>query len=98
MELNRFIHKLHYRTFDKIWPHVHENYPNVTEEQVKDIIKTFVTDPPKLKVKKYYNRIFSDHLHTWMMDLLDNKGDVDKYAGEANDENDEKHRKQYPKY
>lgn len=98
MELNRFIHKLHYRTFDKIWPHVHENYPNVTEEQVKDIIKTFVTDPPKLKVKKYYNRIFSDHLHAWMMDLLDNKGDVDKYAGEANDENDEKHRKQYPRY
>ena len=24
-DLERFIHKLHYRTFNKIWPHLHEN-------------------------------------------------------------------------
>ena len=38
-EVEHFIHKLHYRTFDKIWPHVHEHYPDKTEQQVKDIIK-----------------------------------------------------------
>lgn len=79
LDLNRFIHKLHYRTFEKIWPHVQENYPNVTEEEVKTIVAGFVKDPPKLKVKHLFNKIFSDHLHAWMMDLLDNTGKTDEY-------------------
>ena len=31
-ELERFIHKLHLRTFDKIMPHVTEKYPNATQK------------------------------------------------------------------
>ena len=98
-ELKRFIHKLHYRTFDKIWPHVHEHYPEVTEQQVKDIIKGFVKDPPsyKLKQHKYYNKIFSDHPHAWMMDLLENTGQTPDYNNKAEVEANE-HQKQYPDY
>ena len=61
-ELERFIHKLHLRTFDKIMPHVKEKFPEATPQQVKDIIKSFVKDPQHLDQRKYYNPIFSDHL------------------------------------
>ena len=104
-ELERFIHKLHYRTFDKIWQHVLEEqnkpvnprFQNVTEDQVKDIIKGFVKDPPKLKQEKYYNTIFSDHPHAWMMDLLDNAGETPVYNNKAEVESKEM-MKQYPIY
>ena len=100
-ELERFIHKLHYRTFDKIWPHVHENprFQGVTEQQVKDIIRNFVKDPPKHKLhqEKYFKAIYSDHPHAWMMDLLENTGQTDDYNNKANVEAKE-HTKQYPNY
>ena len=96
--LEHYIHTLHYRTFDKIWEHVHENYPNATEEEVKSIIKNkFVKDPPKLNVKQYYNKIFSDHPHAWMTDILDNKGQTEIYNDKANKENKEMMKK-YPHY
>ena len=100
-DLERFIHKLHYRTFNKIWPHLHENpqFQDVTEQQVKDIIKGFVKDPPKQKLKqdKYYNKIFSDHPHAWMMDLLENTGQTPEYNNKAEVEAKEMS-KQYPLY
>ena len=96
-ELTRFIHKLHYRTFDKIWPHVQEKFPQATEEQVRAVIKGFVKDPPKLKVKQYFNRIFSDHPHAWMMDLLDNSGTTPEYNNKAEVESEEM-KKEYPIY
>ena len=78
-ELETFIHKLHYRTFDKIWPHVKEEFGNnVTEEQVKEIIENrFLKNPRKLNQKKYFNKIFSSYPHAWMMDLLDNSGQTE---------------------
>ena len=88
--LERFIHKLHYRTFDKVWQHVHENpqFQNVTEDQVRNIIESFVKDIPKknLDQKKYYNTIVSDHPHAWIMDILDNGGQTDDYNNKAADE------------
>lgn len=96
-ELERFIHKLHLRTFDKIMPHVKEKFPDATPQQVKDIIKSFVKDPKHLDQRKYYNPIFSDHLHAWMMDLLDNKGQTDDYNNKADNESKEM-TKQYPLY
>ena len=62
-ELERFIHKLHLRTFEKTMPHVKEQFPDVTPQQVKHIIKSFVKDPRHLDQRKYYNPIFSDHPH-----------------------------------
>lgn len=82
-ELKRFIQKLHLRTFNKIYPHVKEKYPDATAEQVKDIIKSFVKDPKHLDQRKFYNKIFSDHLHAWMCDLLDNSGQTPDYTSKA---------------
>lgn len=96
-ELIKFIHKLHYRTFDKIMPHVREKFPNTSEKEVKDIIKTFVKDPKKLDQRKYFNKIFSDHPHAWMMDLLDNKGQTEDYSNKAEKESKEMTKK-YPLY
>ena len=96
-ELKRFIHKLHLRTFDKVWNHVHERYPNVTEQAVKDILKSFIRDPKHLNQKQYYNKIFSDHPHAWQMDLLDNKGQTSDYNAKADMELHEMS-KQYPLY
>ena len=96
-DLKRFIYKLHLRTFEKIMPHVHEKFPNATEEVVKEIIKSFVKDPPKLDQRKYYNPIYSDHPHSWMMDLLDNKGQTEDYNSKADKEQKEMTKK-YPLY
>ena len=86
-ELKHFIQKLHLRTFEKIYPHVKEKYgDDVSEEQVKDIIKSFVKDPKTLNQKQYYNKIFSSHLHAWMCDLLDNTGQTPDYNNKAEKE------------
>ena len=96
-ELKRFIQKLHYRTFNKIYPHVKEQFPDATEEQVKQILKGMIHDPKKLDQRKYYNKIFSDHLHAWMMDLLDNTGQTPDYNNKAEKEAVEM-TKRYPIY
>lgn len=96
-ELKRFIQKLHLRTFQKIWPHVHEQFPDATEQQVKEILKTFIKDPKRLDQRKYYNKIFSDHLHAWQMDLLDNRGQSPDYNNKAEKELHET-TKQYPEF
>jgi hypothetical protein len=88
-ELKRFIQKLHLRTFQKIMPHVKEKYPDATEQQVKDIIKSFIHDPKHLNQKQYYNKIFSDHPHAWMCDLLDNSGQTPDYNNKAEKEQKE---------
>jgi len=99
-ELKRFIHKLHYRTFEKIMPHVKEEYgDNVDEDTVRDIIKDFVKDIPNINKiqRKYYNKIFSPHPHAWMMDILINNGQTEDYNDKQNKEAHE-NTKQYPKY
>ena len=67
-------------------PHVKEQYPDATEQQVRDIIKEMIHDPKHLDQRKYYNRIFSDHLHAWMCDLLDNTGQTPDYNNKAEKE------------
>ena len=97
-ELKRFILKLHFRAFDKVWNHVKEAYPDATEEQVKEIMKSFIKDPKNLKKQKqYYNKVFSDHLHAWMIDLLDNSGQTNDYSNKAEKELHET-TKEYPLY
>ena len=96
-DLKKFIQKLHLRTVSKIMPHVKKKFPNATEQEVKDILKSFVHDPPRLNQKQYYNKIFSDHPHAWMMDLLDNTGQTPDYNNKADVELNET-TKRYPIY
>ena len=97
MTPTRFIQKLHYRTFDKVWSHVHERFPDLSEQEVKQILKSFVHDPKKLNQKKYYNKIFSDHPHAWQMDILDNSGLSPDYNNKAKKEEKEM-KKHQPRY
>lgn len=96
-ELRRYIQKLHLRSFNKIMPHVKEQFPNATEDQVKQIIKEMIHDPKHLDQRKYYNKIFSSHLHAWMCDLLDNTGKSPDYNNKAEKEAVEM-TKRYPIY
>ena len=86
-QLTNFIHKLHYRSFDKVWEHVHEKYGDeVTEQQVRDILAEFIKDPSKYELRQqrqYYHKAFSQHPHAWMMDLLDNSGQTPDYNNKA---------------
>ena len=81
--IERYIHKLHYRTFKKVWPHVKAAFGDTpqNEQLTRDILDSFVKDIPKKKLdqKKYYNTIVSDHPHAWIMDILDNGGQTDEY-------------------
>lgn len=99
-ELESFIYKLHYRTFKKIMPHVKERYgDDVSEQQVRDIIKSFVKDIPQIEKKQriYYNQVFSPHLHSWMWDVLDNKVKTDEYDNKRDKEQAERN-KSKPNY
>ena len=97
-ELTKFIHKTHYRTFAKVWPLVHEQFPDKTPQDVKNVLATFITDPKNLKQqKKFYNKIFSDHPHAWVMDILDNSGQTPDYNNKEQVEAVESN-KQHPKY
>lgn len=98
-EVKHAILKLHYRTFDKVWSHIHRKYSLATKEQVKDVINTLLKDPKRLDQKKYYNPIFSTHPHAWMMDLLDNDGKTEDYPGKAEIEQvGNQHKKQKPNW
>ena len=98
-ELRKFIYKTHYKTFNKIYPLVKKNdrFKNVDVNDVKNIIKTMLKDCKRINVKKYYNPIYSDHLHAWFMDILDNSGKTDDYINKEIIEANET-AKQYPPY
>ena len=57
-ELRHFIKSRHIKSFDKVMPHVKEKYPDVTENQVKDILKSFIKDPARLNNKNIIIKCF----------------------------------------
>ena len=60
-EINSFIDKLHFRTFNLIKDKVKNNFKNIDDEVIKKIIKNRLKDK-YIKVKKlkpYYINIFS---------------------------------------
>ena len=82
-DLNKFIDKLHLRSFNKIWRHVVRNYGDeVSKEQVKRVMNKRLNDPINeiKKNKKFMNPVFSDHPYSYIMDILENKNnEIPKY-------------------
>ena len=81
-ELNKFIDKLHLRSFDKIWIHVKNEFnegginEKVSKEQLRRVMKKRIKDPVneiKKNKKKFMNTIFSDHPYSYVMDILENQ-------------------------
>ncbi len=78
-KLERYIDKLHIRSFDKILKRVQQDFPDATKEQVQEIVDKRIKDPYNVGVKqiKYMNKLFSNHIGNWQMDLIDNKDEFD---------------------
>ena len=81
-ELNKFIDKLHLRSFDKIWIHVKNEFnkedvnEKVSKEQLRRVMKKRIKDPVneiKKNKKKFMNTIFSDHPYSYVLDILENQ-------------------------
>ncbi len=77
-DFKRFIDKLHLRTFDKIYKHVHKQYPDIPKHTIRSIVNDRVKDPNNIRKvqRKYMNKLFSNHIHNYQMDLLDNGNDI----------------------
>lgn len=73
-EINDFIDKLHFRTYNHIQAKALEHFPDVTKERLKQILDKRLKDKYiKLsKIEPYYVHIFSTQPNCWFHDLLDN--------------------------
>ena len=75
--ISDYIDKLHIRTFGKLFPHVKEQFPNVSKEDVRRVVNKRLKDPfyYAKKNKPLQNKIFSDHPYSYLMDLLENQAE-----------------------
>lgn len=72
--LNDYIDKLHFRTFGRIWNKVHQQFPDVAKQHLRDVLERRLSDPRDIPKKqaRFMNKVFSSHLNAWIMDILDN--------------------------
>ena len=73
-EINDFIDKLHFRTYNHVQQKVLEHFPDVNKDRLKRIIDSRLKDK-YIKVRKiapYYVHIFSTQPNCWFHDLMDN--------------------------
>jgi ribosomal protein S17E len=69
------INKTKWKSFEKLNPIVKQKHPNITSKQLREIIASNITHDIKTPLKshsKYFNKIFSNHRHSYQMDLLIN--------------------------
>ena len=82
MNISKIIDKSHFKTFDHVKDHVKKELPEVSDKEIKEVIKLKVKDPyvKKKKIKPLMIKIFSRTPNTWFHDLLENpKGAEPKY-------------------
>ena len=80
--INRFIDKIHFRSYNHIIDKVVEAFPDVDLKDIKQIIDNRLKDHfmTRRKIAPYYVHIFSPVLNTWFHDLFDNgKGNEPRY-------------------
>lgn len=81
-EINDFIDKLHFRTFNHVQKKVKEKFPNLKDERLKEIVDKRLKDK-FIKIRKitpYYVKIFSTRPNCWFHDLMDNgRGNEPRY-------------------
>lgn len=81
-EVNNIVDKLHFRSFNKIWEYLSNEYEDITRKQAKRVFDQRLKDITKTekKHKKYFNPVFSTHTNAYLMDLLENqRGFAPKY-------------------
>src|SRR5215469_9899971 len=72
--INLIIDKSHFKPFNKVYPLIKEQYPDITADEVQNILKKRSRDPYRMekKMKPYQVKIFSQSPDTWFHDLFDN--------------------------
>lgn len=79
IDIDKAIDKTHLRSTKKIIEHIKKTYPDVTDEQVRRVIKARPKDNYKHDVSRYYYPIYSNHLHAYQMDLLEQSNNNTEY-------------------
>ena len=82
MEISKIIDNSHFKTFEHVKDHVRDKLPNVTDKEIKDVLKLKVKDPfvKKKIIKPLMIKIFSRTPNTWFHDLFENpKNGTPKY-------------------
>ena len=77
-QINRAIDKLHSKTTKKLVPHLKKQFADVNAETVERVNKTRPKDKYPRKKENYYYPIFSNHPHSFQIDLLEQSHDRDK--------------------
>jgi hypothetical protein len=70
--MDRVIDKTHFKSLQKITPHVKAQIPTATDEEIKKAHKLRPTDEVPYHIENYYVPIFSTHPHSFQIDLLQN--------------------------
>lgn len=80
--INKFIDKLHFRSYEKVIGRLKEEFPDVRESEFRDIMNHRLKDKyiKTRRVEPYYVKIYSSSPNCWFQDILDNgKGSVPRY-------------------
>ena len=80
--INELIDRLHFRTFDKVYDSVKNEFPTITKKDLRKLLMKRKKDKhlKNKQVKPYQIKIYSPTLNCWQMDLLDNgKNHVPRY-------------------
>ena len=79
IDIDKAIDKTHLRSTRKIIQHIKKTYPDVTDEQVQRVIKSRPKDNYTHDVSRYYYPVYSNHLHGYQMDLLEQSNSNTEY-------------------
>lgn len=74
IQINNYIDSLHFNSFKKLADKIKNRFPNVTNEEIRKIIKKRIHDKKISKNNKkiYQVKIFSKFPNAWITDIYDN--------------------------
>ena len=80
LTLSDAIDKLHMKTPEKLHPHITQipGFERTTKKQVKEEVKTMPRNSHPHDEENYYYPTYSNHLHGWEMDLLEQSKSRDR--------------------
>ena len=73
-QINQFIDTMHFKSFKKLSKEVKRRYPQITDQQLREILRKRIHDKRMSRDRKkiYQVKIFSPFTNAWMTDIYDN--------------------------
>jgi hypothetical protein len=65
-----------WKSFEKLYPIIKQQYPNITSQRLKYLIDNNITHDLKTPIKynsKFNNKILSNHRHSYQRDIFVNQ-------------------------